>query len=91
MGTAVKQHSGVHFEIKLPRSTVRECLKKSGRSLSFSHENNDLEGRHVTIYCTEDGEISDKVRGTVKRVSHKSAKRWIVVASEIVLSSLVPA
>lgn len=87
MGIQRKQHSGVHFEIKLPRDTVRECHRRSGRSRSFSHES-DLDGRHVTIYCTEEGEITDKIRGTVKRVSHKSAKRWILVAEEIVISSL---
>lgn len=87
MGIQKKQHSGVHFEIKLPRDTVRECHGRSGRSRSFSHEG-DLEGKHATIYCTEDGAITDKIRGTIKRVSHKSAKRWILVAEETIISSL---
>ena len=86
----VKLHSGSHFEIKLPRSTVRQCHTHNGRSKSFSH-GSDLEGKRVTIYCTEDGKVTDKIRGTVKRVSHKSAKRWVLVQEEVVISSLTPA
>lgn len=75
----IKAQGQSHPAIKLPRQLVKECGVHT-LSESFSHKKK-LDGKHVYIYCTSShGTVTNVLWGVIKRVSHKGAREWALLA-----------